>query len=291
VSRHYVLCAPDHFAVLYAINPWMDPSRPVDRTRARAQWDELRATYERLGHRVDVLPAAPGLPDMVFAANGALVVDGVAVGARFATAERAAEADHHLAWLRANGFPAAAPALHVNEGEGDFLFAGDVVLAGSGFRSEPAAHAEVAVRTGREVVPLRLVDPRYYHLDTALVVLDDRGGPARAAAAAAGERLRPAVAYFPPAFAAASLAELERRWPDAIIVQEPDAAVLGCNAVSDGHNVVLPVEAVGLAERLAHEGYVPVPVALDELLAAGGGPKCCTLELRHPPAMALDRVG
>lgn len=280
VSRHYLVCEPSHFDVVYAINPWMDPSVPVDRARVLEQWHDLVATYRALGHRVDVLPAAVGLPDMVFAANGALVIDGTALGARFAHPERAAEAEHHLRWLRANGWPATRQAEAVNEGEGDFLHAGDVVLAGTGFRSTRQAHAEVEAVFGLPVVPLELVDPRHYHLDTALVVLDDRGERVRAAAAADGEHLRPAVAWFPPAFAPEARAEIVRRFPDAIEVTPADAAVLACNAVSDGQHVVVPARATRFAADLEAVGYDAVPVDLSALLAGGGGPKCCTLELR-----------
>lgn len=133
--RQYLMCRPDHFAVTYAINPWMDPSRPVDRDVAVRQWEALRETYVRLGHSVDVIDAEPGLPDMVFAANGGLVVGGRALGARFAFPERAAEGPAYLRWLgrevAAGRLRRAVPAEHVNEGEGDFLVAGGLVLAGT----------------------------------------------------------------------------------------------------------------------------------------------------------------
>ena len=95
-ARRYLMCRPEHFEVSYAINPWMDPARPVDRARALRQWEHLKATYERLGHTVDLLEPVPGLPDMVFAANGALVYGGRALGARFTFPQRAAEAAAHL---------------------------------------------------------------------------------------------------------------------------------------------------------------------------------------------------
>lgn len=260
--RHYLMCPPTHFAVTYAINPWMDPTVPVDPALAMAQWEALRATYVDLGHRVDLLEPLPGMPDMVYAANGATVVGGRVLGARFRYAERAAEADAHLAWFRAAGFPTVEPQL-VNEGEGDLLIVGDVVLAGTGFRTDPGAHAEAAAALGKRVISLELIDPRYYHLDTAIAVLDAT-----------------TIAWLPAAFAPAGQAELRERFPDAIEASAADAAVLGLNAVSDGRHVVLPVAAVGLAAQLADRGFVPVPVDLSELLKGGGGPKCCTLEVR-----------
>ncbi len=261
--RQYLMCRPEHFAVTYAINPWMQPGIAVDVDLAVAQWDALRRTYLDLGHRVDLIDPEPGLPDMVYAANGATVVDGVVYGARFRHTERAPEAAAHLAWFAAAGFADVVVPEFVNEGEGDLLVAGDVILAGSGFRTDPCAHAEAARVLRREVVPLQLVDPRFYHLDTALAVLDET-----------------TIMWLPEAFAPESRAVLHERYPDAVLATQADAAVLGLNAVSDGRHVVLPAEATHLADALAERGFSPVPVALSELLKGGGGPKCCTLEVR-----------
>ncbi|SHJ91207.1 N-Dimethylarginine dimethylaminohydrolase [Pseudonocardia thermophila] len=260
--RHYVMCPPTYFDVTYTINPWMDPTVPVDKERAMAQWSALRDTYLQLGHRVDLLEPLPGLPDMVFAANGATVVGGRVLGARFRHPQRAAEAEAHLAWFRAAGFT-VVEAEYVNEGEGDLLVVGDVVLAGSGFRTDPAAHREASIVLGRPVISLELVDPRFYHLDTAIAVLDDT-----------------TIAWLPAAFSPASQEIVRRSYPDAIEASPADAEVLGLNAVSDGRHVVLPAAATGLAEQIAERGFVPVPVDLSELLKAGGGAKCCTLEVR-----------
>ena len=264
--RHYLMCRPEHFDVRYRINPWMRPGIPVDRDRALAQWDALRRTYLDLGHRVDLLEPVPGLPDMVYTANGATVVGGVVLGARFRHPQRAAEAVVHRAWFAAAGHRVASPEF-VNEGEGDLLVVGDVVLAGSGFRTDPRAHAEAAAVLGREVVPLTLSDPRYYHLDTAVAVLDDRADA-------------PTIAWLPEAFTPASQEVLQARFPDALVADPADAAVLGLNAVSDGRHVVLPAQAPRLAAAVAERGFTPVPVDLSELLKGGGGPKCCTLEVR-----------
>src|SRR5882757_8699531 len=118
------MCAPDHFTVSYVINPWMDTARPGDAGLARRQWDTLRRVYLDLGHTVDVIPAVPGLPDMVFAANGGLVIDGHALSARFLHPQRAAEGPAYLEWLRSAGLRSAHEAVAVNEGEGDFLVVG-----------------------------------------------------------------------------------------------------------------------------------------------------------------------
>lgn len=261
--RHWLLCPPTHFDVTYAINPWMDPSVAVDKVRARQQWNGLVATYRSLGHTVSVLDPVPGLPDMVFTANGTLVVDGRALVASFTHPQRRDEADHHLAWVRAHVDSTAVRATTANEAEGDLLVVGDLILAGSGFRTDPAGHAHVAARFDRIVVPLELVDPRFYHLDVALAVLDDR-----------------TIAWFPDAFSPRSRAELRSRFPDAIVVSEQDALVLGCNAVSDGRHVIVDERAATFAAELDARGFVAIPRPVDEFTKAGGGIKCLTMEVR-----------
>ena len=261
--RRYLMCRPTYFAVDYAINPWMDPTAPVDVDRAIAQWTTLADTYRSLGHTVDLIDPIPGLPDMVFAANGATVIGGTVLGARFRFAERAAEAWAYLDWFRANGWPDVRVPAQYNEGEGDILFAGRTLLAVYGFRSDQGAAEELTAVFGLPVLSLRLVDPRFYHLDTALCVLDSA-----------------TAMYYPAAFDDAGRAALGSLFGELIEAKDEDAEVLGLNAVSDGYHVVLAAQATGLARELSARGFMPVPVDMSELLKAGGSAKCCTLELR-----------
>jgi N-dimethylarginine dimethylaminohydrolase len=262
-ARGYLMCPPAHFAVSYAINPWMEPDKPTDADKAMRQWTELRQAYLDLGHDVQTIEPVAGLPDMVFAANGATVIGGTVLGARFRYPQRAREADAYLDWFRGRGHPDVRVPVHINEGEGDILFTGRALLAGYGFRSDQAAAAELARVFGRPVVSLHLVDPRFYHLDTALCVLD--GDTAM---------------YYPAAFDNAGRAAIAEQFTELIEAKDEDAEVLGLNAVSDGRHVVLPVQARGLAAQLGERGFIPVGVDMSELLKGGGGPKCCTLELR-----------
>jgi arginine dihydrolase len=262
-ARTYLMCPPTYFTVSYAINPWMDPAAGVDADLAHRQWDALCETYARLGHMVHLIDPVPGLPDMVFAANGATVVGGKVLGARFRHRERAGESGAYLAWFRGNGFPVVREPITTNEGEGDLIWADGVLIAGYGFRTELAAREELQELFQVPVVSVRLADPRFYHLDTALAVLDSR-----------------VAAYYPGAFDGPGRAAIAALFDDLIEVTEAEAAVFGLNAVSDGHRVVLPAEATGLAAQLARRGFEPVPVDMSEFRKAGGGPKCCTLELR-----------
>jgi arginine dihydrolase len=262
-ARNYLMCPPEYFAVEYAINPWMNPHQPVDVALAMRQWQRLGEAYTSLGHTVHTIDPEPGLPDMVFAANGATVIGGKVLGAKFKHQERALESAAYLNWFRVRDYGDIRESAVVNEGEGDIVFAGRVVLLGHGFRTTESVRGELKDLFGMPVMSLRLVDPRFYHLDTALVVLDED-----------------TAAYYPAAFDDASRAAIAAHFPELIEAKDEDAEVLGLNAISDGQHVVLPEQAVGLHAQLAAAGFTPVGVDLSELLKAGGGPKCCTLELR-----------
>lgn len=260
--RRYLMCRPDHFDVTYEINPWMHAGAGVDTELALRQWEALRAAYVGLGHTVEVIDGAPGQPDMVFAANAGMMVGGVMVASRFLNAQRTGEEAPYRAWFADHVGLVVLPE-HVNEGEGDYLWTGSVLLAGSGFRSDPRAHAELATALKVRVVPLELVSPHFYHLDTALTVLGDDQ-----------------VAYLPDAFSPESQATLQRMFPDALHASLADARWFGLNATSDGRHVVVAAQAEDLHGQLERSGYVPVPVDVSEFRKSGGGIKCCTLELR-----------
>lgn len=269
--RRYLMCRPEHFTVSYSINPWMEPTHPTDTAKAVQQWQALHDAYVALGHEVELIDPVPGLPDMVYTANGGFLIDGRALGVRFRVDERRGEERPFMDWFAAHGFEVVEP-VEVQEGEGDFLLVGDTILAGTGFRSVGDSHRELGEVFGREVVSLRLIDPRFYHLDTAITVLDPVEGP--------GGVDRANIAYLPSAFDEASQRVLAERYPDAIHVSDADGAVFGLNAASDGLHVFLSPRATGFAAQLEERGYVPVPIDLSELLLGGGGIKCCTLELR-----------
>jgi len=273
--RHYLMCPPTYFDVAYAINPWMDPTRPVDHILALRQWSGLVDAYRARGHSVDLLRPLPGMPDMVFAANGATVVAGHTLSARFGNPQREPEAAVHAAWHQRNGIlyggGEVQQPIAVNEAEGDFAVLSKRILAGYGFRTTPAAHRELAALTNREVISLELVDPRLFHLDLALAVLDD---------------VRDHIAYYPEAFSQESRRLLAGLFPDALLANEHDAYGFGLNAVSDGLHVFIPSGTQQLREDLAAAGYWPISVDLSELIKGGGSVKCCTQEIRPAPITA-----
>jgi N-dimethylarginine dimethylaminohydrolase len=264
--RRFLMCPPTYFSVHYSINPWMRPDEPVDVAVAVRQWQQLVETIEALGHRVLLMEPEPGLPDMVFTANGGIAIGDRAMAPRFLHDERAAESIHFARALGELGFREVRQPRFVNEGEGDFRYVGGRILAAHGFRSEAGAADEVEAFFGIPVTKLRLADPRFYHLDTALAVLDDA-----------------TVAYWPGAFAKRSRAVLEALFPDAILATEQEAEAFCLNMISDGSNVITAAGCAELSRRLTESGFTVHPVEIGELRKAGGGAKCCVLQLHAAP--------
>lgn len=271
-QRHRLLmCAPEYFAVSYAINPWMAGEEgEVSRARARAQWEALRLALAASAE-VELLDPVAGLPDMVFTANAGVVYRGRAVVSRFGPEQRRDEEAHFRAWFAAHGFEVCDwPRDLVFEGAGDALLDRDAawVWAGYGQRTQRGAHAELAkFYPDRELISLRLIDPRYYHIDTCLQPLE--GGY---------------VLYFPQAFDVEGRAEIERRVPSdrRIAVTADEAEAFACNAVNLGTRVVLNDPSERLRNRLAKCGFEVTGVDLSEFLKSGGAAKCLALRLDEP---------
>lgn len=266
--RTILMCRPLYFNVTYQINPWMNPELPVSSDLAIAQWQQLYDTYVGLGMTVHLIDPAPGLPDMVYTANGGFVAGSVAYGAKFTFPQRTGEEELFLDWFAANGYWCVQPE-HTSEGEGDILLVDNLILAGYGFRSDIKSHRELAEVFEKEVLSLRLVDPYFYHLDTALTILDPEPG-------AGG----PQIAYYPGAFDEGSLNLLKTHFPRAIEVSHADAKQFGLNSFSNGKHVVTSPGATDFHRQLELAGYEPILVELSELRRGGGSIKCCTLELR-----------
>ena len=263
-----LMCPPDHYGVDYVINPWMqDQLGRTDRALARRQWDGLRQLLS-VGADIALVEAQPGLPDMVFTANAGMVRGKLAVVSRFRSPERQGEEPFFRVWFERNGFSIAPwPKGVCFEGAGDALFdpGRDLIWSGCGFRSDAAAADLLAQAFDRESIPVRLVDPRFYHLDTCLCPL-------------AGGWLM----YYPPAFDAASLAQIGRRVPEEkrIAVGAADALQFACNAVDLDGRVIMNGASQELQARLRAAGFTPVLTPLSEFLKAGGTAKCLTLKLR-----------
>ncbi len=264
------MCAPDFYQVDYVINVWMEGN--VDRSsRARAveQWRGLEQIL-RAHAEVELVPPQPGWPDMVFTANAGLVLGKNAVVSRFFHPERQGEEPFFKAWFEQAGFTVRElPEDLPFEGAGDALLdrEGRWLWAGYGPRSELDSHPLLAKWLGIEVLSLRLIDKRFYHLDTCFCPLV--GGY---------------LLYYPDAFDAYSNRLIEMRVPAAkrFAVEEPDAVNFICNAVNIGHTLIVNKAGEELRARLGGAGFELIETPLTEFLKAGGAAKCLTLRLDEP---------
>ena len=265
-----LMCPPDHYGIEYEINPWMNRSLGAVRELAFQQWKELRDTLVSLGVEVQELTPLPGLPDLVFTANAGLVFHRRFLSSQFRHEVRARESPVFDAWFASHGFSVEhLPPDHYHEGAGDALFCGESLFAGYRTRSDATAHQWVAKALGVRVLPLELVNSRFYHLDTCFCPL------------APGEAI-----YFPDAFEAYGRKVLASHVPRLIPVVEPEANRFGCNAVVVGKTVVHNSRCPTLAAELQAAGYRSIEVELDEFLKAGGSAKCLTLRLDGEEAAA-----
>jgi len=265
--QRILMCAPDDFDVRYVINPWME--HQIGRTApslAREQWRSLCAIVSQSA-KVELVTPAAGLPDMVFTANAGFVLGNVAVVSRFRAEERRPEEPLFRAFFEARGFHVASwPQDLPFEGAGDALIdrGADIVWCGHGMRSAEAAPAALEQIVSRRVIGLRLVDPRFYHLDTCFCPL------------AGGYLL-----YYPPAFDAASREAIETITPPEkrIAIDEADAMRFSCNAVDLDGSLAMNDASPQLQKRLRAAGFAPVIAPLSEFMKAGGAAKCLTLKL------------
>jgi N-dimethylarginine dimethylaminohydrolase len=264
------MCPPDFYGIEYEINPWMSRSRGSDRTVAVEQWRSLRSLIEAAGAKVSTLEPQPGLPDLVFTANAALIYRRTAILSRFRHAERQGEEPVDNAWLTANGFQVRhLPKDVFFEGAGDALFCGDTLFAGYRIRSHARGHQMVGELLGVRVIPVELTDDYHYHLDTCFCPL----APGRAI-------------YYPAAFDEYGLRALQEHVPELIPVERDEARRFGCNAVVVGRTVITNTGCPQLHEALRTGGFEPRETPLDEFVKAGGSAKCLTLRLDGEEAAA-----
>jgi N-dimethylarginine dimethylaminohydrolase len=269
-----LVCPPDYFDVDYVINPWMEGHvGRVDLARAKTQWAALFEDVATTATIEEVAPQ-PGSPDMCFTANAGLALSGRVVPARFRMSERAGEEAPFAHWFGEAGFKVVpSPTPDPFEGEGDALFQpGEALLwAGYGVRTALETHIALARFFEVEVLSLRLIDQRFYHLDTCLVPLP--GGR---------------VMYFPEAFDAASRATIEARIPRdrRLEISEDDATRFACNVLRVEDRLFLNHASAPLRAALGEWGFETRLHPVDEFMKAGGGVKCLSLLLDQP---AFDR--
>jgi N-dimethylarginine dimethylaminohydrolase len=263
----FLMCSPRHYEVNYVINPWMAGNvHRSSRQRATLQWEQLHSALRRIA-QVHLVEPQPGSPDMVFTANAGLVRDGIVALSSFHHRERQGEEPHFRRWFSDSGFAVCdIPRVTPFEGEGDALIEPDGarLWAGHGLRTLEDSHRQLTDLWGVEVVSLRLIDPRFYHLDTCFCPLSN------------GD-----VMYFAPAFDRESQLKIEARYSkkQRICVSESDALQFACNAVNVGRTIFLNQISEELGADLELRGFQIIQIELTEFLKAGGAAKCLVLRL------------
>ena len=263
LPMNILMCAPKFFDVAYEINPWMHTDNPVNKQLAETQWQQLYATYkDKLGWNVSLIEPVDGLPDMVFTANGALVHGKKVVLPTFRQPDRQPETAKFEEWFKSQGYTELYTPKYDFEGEGDALFWNDILFAGFPWRSDKPSHNEIADFLAVKTIGLQLIDPRFYHLDTALTIVNDT-----------------TVAIYPKAFSEDSIKAIKAVVPNVIEATDEDAVAYGLNSASDGKRIVIPEGATNLQEKYRALGLEVFPVPISEFQKSGGGVKCLTLFL------------
>lgn len=256
--RRVLMCPPTHFKFNYIINPHMRPGS-VDATLAMIQWEKLVKTVESLDIQVEIIEPERDSPDMVFATDQGIVKNGELLLSSFKYPERQKESQHYHKWFEAHNFKVKTLPKTVSfEGWGNSLFLGDKLLAGVGFRAGKDSTKALAERLKVEVVPLELTDPRYYHLDIALLIINAE-----------------TAFYYPAAFSENSRHLLEELVPNLIPLSPEAAASYGANSFVSGNDIIIssntPPSFLVSLEKL---GLRTHEVDVSEFYKSGGGIHC-----------------
>ena len=275
----FLMTDPSAFDVSYRINPWMNPAAwtPEQGAAAKAGSRALREALVGLGAHVETIEAVRGLPDLVFPANAAVVLDGKALLARFRHPERQGEEPMFravFARLKARGQLSEVvdlPDSVLQEGAGDAIW--DAIRGhfwvGFGPRSDRASVGVIRKTFDKPAVGLALASDRFYHLDTCFCPLS--GGQ---------------VLYYPAGFTPEALAAIHAHVApaDRIEATDEEAAALCVNAVNLGRDLVMARAPESLRAKLAVHGYRLTEVDLAPFIRSGGAAYCMTLRLDRASA-------
>jgi len=258
-----LLCPPEFFSVDYEINPWMHKEFQVNKQLAQKQWENLKKIYFDLGVRVEVIKPIEGLPDMVFTANAGLVLDRLVIVSNFKYRERQPESKYFQAWFKKHGFQIFNLGEgEIFEGQGEALVIGNYLVAGYGFRANLSSYRKIKSVIRKELVTVKLIDSRFYHLDTCFLPLNST-----------------TAVYFPKAFDSRSQSKLRGIIPNLISVSEQEAMEFVCNSVVVADTILMPAVSENLKKEISNLGYKIQTIEISEFKKSGGGVRCLTLNL------------
>lgn len=264
--KTFLMCEPNYFEVSYVINPWMSENiGQVNQSLAKQQWHQL---YDTLVQKATVKLITPikGLPDMVFTANVGLVNDKKEVIiSSFRHPQRQGESQHYKKFFVDAHYQVMPLTSNIIfEGAGDALFDSNGELwFGSGPRSDASAIKEISTMLGVKANALSLIDPKWYHLDTAFCPLSDGY-----------------VMAYKKAFSDDSVLDIQKRFAGKVIwVSDEDASNFACNAVCLDHEVILYRASNELKATLKRYNFNVTEINVSEFMKSGGSCKCMTLEI------------
>jgi N-dimethylarginine dimethylaminohydrolase len=257
VIKRVLLCRPTHFTVDYIINPHMQPFA-VNAARAKQEWAELVSVLGSLDITVDIIEQEPDVPDMVFATDQGIVHDNTVLLANFRYSERKKERIYYRKWFRDHGFRLRALTNIFPFEGGDSLFFGNMLFVGIGFRASVASCEELAEKLSIDVMPLRLVDPYFYHLDMAFLPIDAT-----------------TAFYYPGAFSPNSQNLLKRLVPNLYELSKSEADAYAANSLVSGSDIVIAAGTPApFRTTLKKLGLTIHEVDISEFKKAGGGVHC-----------------
>jgi N-dimethylarginine dimethylaminohydrolase len=255
--KRVLLCRPTHFTVDYIINPHMKPYS-VQKNKAMKQWENLVETLKSLNIKVEIIDQEEDVPDMVFATDQGIVRDGAILLANFRYKQRQKERVYYREWFRKNGFRLRALSNIFPFEGGDTLFMGGMLYVGTGFRASISSCEELSQKLSIDVMPLRLVDPYYYHLDMCFLPIDSS-----------------TAFYYPPAFSKNSQNIIKRLVPNLYEFTKDDVEAYAANSFVSGKDIVA---SAGTPEKFQKTikklGLTLHEVDMDEFKKAGGGIHC-----------------
>lgn len=263
VIKEVLMCNPLYFSISYVINPWMKVGSE-DKHLAQVQWGKLYQTYLDLGIKVNLIDQEPKKPDMVFSTDQGIVLGKKVLMSNFRFKERKGERKPYLEWFTSHGYePHFIPDKAHFEGNGECLFFCQKLLVGLGFRANEFTCKYLKKALGVEIIPLELINPYFYHLDTALFVLNDE-----------------TVFYFPEAFSKKSQKVLKKLVPNLIEFNDFEANNLAANSVATDHLVIMNKTLPNFRKILKMLGYKSLEIDISEFAKAGGGAHCLTNVLK-----------
>lgn len=255
--KRVLLCRPSHFTVDYVINPHMQPYT-VDSAKALMQWQTLVKLLESLDIKVEVIDQQPDVPDMVFATDQGIVRDGAILLANFRFKQRQKERIYYREWFKQHGFRLRALSNIFPFEGGDTLFLGDMLFVGTGFRASISSCEELAQKLEIDVIPLRLVDPYFYHLDMGFLPINGH-----------------TAFYYPGAFSRNSQNLLKRLVPNLYELSKEAVYAYAANTFVSGTDIVISKGTPkDFRDQLKRLGLTVHEIDVSEFKKAGGGIHC-----------------